>query len=91
VTTLTQGVWSRSAGGVNPRNQVRVDGSFVDAGSGETFDCIDPATGTVSVNTVDAYGVPTPFGGVRASGSSLAYSLHAIEHYSPLKTTWNKC
>jgi gamma-glutamyl-gamma-aminobutyraldehyde dehydrogenase len=47
--------------------------------------------GTVSVNTVDAYSVLTPFGGVRASGSSRDHSLHAIEHYSALKTTWIKC
>jgi gamma-glutamyl-gamma-aminobutyraldehyde dehydrogenase len=47
--------------------------------------------GTVSVNTVDAYSVLTPFGGVRASGSGHDHSLHAIEHYTALKTTWIKC
>jgi gamma-glutamyl-gamma-aminobutyraldehyde dehydrogenase len=46
--------------------------------------------GTVSVNTVDAYSVLTPFGGVGDSGSSRDHSLHAIEHYTSLKTTWIK-
>jgi len=46
--------------------------------------------GTVSVNTVDAYSVLTPFGGVGDSGSSRDHSLHAVEHYSSLKTTWIK-
>jgi 4-(gamma-glutamylamino)butanal dehydrogenase len=46
--------------------------------------------GTVSVNTVDAYSVLTPFGGVGQSGNSRDQSLHALDDYSWLKTTWIK-
>lgn len=44
--------------------------------------------GTVSVNTVDALGVTTPFGGFKQSGFGRDLSLHALETYSALKTTW---
>lgn len=44
--------------------------------------------GTVSVNTVDALGPTTPFGGFKGSGFGRDLSLHAFENYSDLKTTW---
>ena len=44
--------------------------------------------GTVSVNTVDALDVTTPFGGVKASGFGRDLSLHALDNYTALKTTW---
>lgn len=44
--------------------------------------------GTVSVNTVDALGVTTPFGGFKQSGFGRDLSLHALDTYSALKTTW---
>lgn len=44
--------------------------------------------GTVSVNTVDALGPTTPFGGFRQSGFGKDLSAHAIENYTELKTTW---
>jgi gamma-glutamyl-gamma-aminobutyraldehyde dehydrogenase len=44
--------------------------------------------GTVSVNTVDALDVTTPFGGVKASGFGRDLSLHAFDNYTALKTTW---
>lgn len=44
--------------------------------------------GTVSVNTVDALGVTTPFGGFKRSGFGRDLSLHALENYSGRKTTW---
>ncbi|GGA66975.1 aldehyde dehydrogenase [Pseudoclavibacter endophyticus] len=44
--------------------------------------------GTVSVNTVDALGVTTPFGGFRESGFGRDLSAHAIDNYVGLKTTW---
>ncbi|MBB2957544.1 aldehyde dehydrogenase family protein [Pseudoclavibacter helvolus] len=44
--------------------------------------------GTVSVNTVDALDVTTPFGGVKQSGSGRDLSLHAFDNYTSLKTTW---
>jgi gamma-glutamyl-gamma-aminobutyraldehyde dehydrogenase len=44
--------------------------------------------GTVSINTVDAVNVVTPFGGVKQSGTGRDLSLHALEKYTALKTTW---
>lgn len=44
--------------------------------------------GTVWVNTYDAGDLSTPFGGVRASGHGRDRSLHALEGYTSLKTTW---
>ncbi|MDQ0575208.1 aldehyde dehydrogenase [Agromyces albus] len=44
--------------------------------------------GTVSVNTVDALDVVTPFGGAKQSGFGRDLSLHAFDNYTALKTTW---
>ncbi|OAJ53446.1 aldehyde dehydrogenase [Paraburkholderia ginsengiterrae] len=44
--------------------------------------------GTVSVNTVDALSAQTPFGGFRQSGFGRDLSLHALDKYTGLKTTW---
>lgn len=44
--------------------------------------------GTVSVNTVDALGLTTPFGGFKQSGFGRDLSLHALDNYSAVKTTW---
>jgi gamma-glutamyl-gamma-aminobutyraldehyde dehydrogenase len=44
--------------------------------------------GTVSVNTVDALSAQTPFGGVKQSGFGRDLSLHALDKYTALKTTW---
>lgn len=44
--------------------------------------------GTVSVNTVDALGNSTPFGGFRQSGFGRDLSLHAFDNYTGPKTTW---
>ncbi len=44
--------------------------------------------GTVSVNTVDALGVTTPFGGFKQSGFGRDLSVHALDNYTGLKTTW---
>lgn len=46
--------------------------------------------GTVSVNTVDALSPRTPFGGNKQSGFGRDLSLHALEKFSSLKTTWIK-
>ncbi len=46
--------------------------------------------GTVSVNTVDALSPQTPFGGNKQSGFGRDLSLHALDKYSALKTTWIK-
>ncbi|MGG2399472.1 aldehyde dehydrogenase [Pseudomonas sp. SH1-B] len=44
--------------------------------------------GTVSVNTVDALDVTTPFGGGKQSGFGRDLSLHSFDKYTQLKTTW---
>jgi gamma-glutamyl-gamma-aminobutyraldehyde dehydrogenase len=46
--------------------------------------------GTVSVNTVDALSVMTPFGGMKQSGFGRDLSLHSFDKYTALKTTWIK-
>ncbi|CAN5802231.1 aldehyde dehydrogenase family protein [soil metagenome] len=44
--------------------------------------------GTVWVNTFDASDVMTPFGGFKDTGAGRDKSLHALDAYSALKTTW---
>jgi acyl-CoA reductase-like NAD-dependent aldehyde dehydrogenase len=44
--------------------------------------------GVVWVNTFDAGDVMTPFGGFKASGYGRDRSIHALDAYSALKTTW---
>jgi 4-guanidinobutyraldehyde dehydrogenase / NAD-dependent aldehyde dehydrogenase len=44
--------------------------------------------GTVWVNTYDAADIVTPFGGFGQSGLSSDRSLHALDEYTQLKTTW---
>ncbi|WP_031464275.1 aldehyde dehydrogenase [Sciscionella sediminilitoris] len=46
--------------------------------------------GTVSLNTVDALNPITPFGGVKQSGFGRDLSLHSLDKYTALKTTWLK-
>jgi acyl-CoA reductase-like NAD-dependent aldehyde dehydrogenase len=44
--------------------------------------------GMVWVNTFDASDVTVPFGGFKQSGSGRDKSLHALDGYTQLKTTW---
>lgn len=44
--------------------------------------------GTVWVNTFDRGSITTPFGGFKQSGNGRDRSLHSIEGYTNLKTTW---
>lgn len=44
--------------------------------------------GTVSINTVDAIDFSTPFGGYKQSGFGRDLSLHALDKFTQLKTTW---
>jgi len=44
--------------------------------------------GTVWVNTFDASSMATPFGGMKDSGHGRDRSLHALDAYTQLKTTW---
>ncbi len=46
--------------------------------------------GTVSVNTMDALDMSTPFGGYKQSGFGRDLSLHALDKFTQLKTTWIK-
>lgn len=46
--------------------------------------------GTVSVNTMDALDFSTPFGGYKQSGFGRDLSLHALDKFTQLKTTWVK-
>ena len=48
----------------------------------------DIRAGTVWVNTFDVSDIITPFGGIKQSGSGRDRSLHALDSYSFLKTTW---
>jgi acyl-CoA reductase-like NAD-dependent aldehyde dehydrogenase len=45
-------------------------------------------TGTVWVNTFDKGSITTPFGGFKQSGTGRDRSMHSIEGYTNLKTTW---
>ncbi|NMM29374.1 MAG: aldehyde dehydrogenase [Glaciimonas sp.] len=44
--------------------------------------------GTVHVNCYDEDDITVPFGGVKQSGNGRDKSLHALEKYTELKTTW---
>lgn len=44
--------------------------------------------GTVSINTMDALDLSTPFGGFKQTGFGRDLSLHAFDKYTGLKTTW---
>ncbi|WP_294639249.1 aldehyde dehydrogenase [uncultured Aquabacterium sp.] len=44
--------------------------------------------GTVHVNQYDDDDITVPFGGVKQSGNGRDKSLHALEKYTELKTTW---
>jgi gamma-glutamyl-gamma-aminobutyraldehyde dehydrogenase len=44
--------------------------------------------GTVHVNQYDEDDITVPFGGYRQSGNGRDKSLHALEKYTELKTTW---
>lgn len=44
--------------------------------------------GTVHVNSYDEDDITVPFGGIKQSGNGRDKSLHALEKYTELKTTW---
>jgi acyl-CoA reductase-like NAD-dependent aldehyde dehydrogenase len=44
--------------------------------------------GTVWVNSFDRSSMATPFGGMKESGHGRDRSLHALDAYAQLKTTW---
>jgi acyl-CoA reductase-like NAD-dependent aldehyde dehydrogenase len=44
--------------------------------------------GTVHINSYDEDDITVPFGGFKQSGNGRDKSLHALEKYTELKTTW---
>ncbi len=62
--------------GLTIRSQAFVDGAYVDAASGETFDCVNPSTGRViaSVAACDAEDVDRAVRGARAAFESGVWS-----------------
>jgi aldehyde dehydrogenase (NAD+) len=44
--------------------------------------------GTVWINTYNAYDTAAPFGGYKQSGFGREMSLHALDHYTQVKTVW---
>ncbi len=44
--------------------------------------------GTVWINTYNIYDTAAPFGGYKQSGFGREMSMHALEHYTQVKTVW---
>jgi acyl-CoA reductase-like NAD-dependent aldehyde dehydrogenase len=44
--------------------------------------------GTVWINTYNAYDTAAPFGGYKQSGFGREMSMHALEHYTQVKSVW---
>jgi acyl-CoA reductase-like NAD-dependent aldehyde dehydrogenase len=44
--------------------------------------------GTVWINTYNVYDTATPFGGYKQSGFGREMSIHALEHYTQIKSVW---
>jgi acyl-CoA reductase-like NAD-dependent aldehyde dehydrogenase len=44
--------------------------------------------GTVWINTYNVYDTAAPFGGYKQSGFGREMSLHALEHYTQVKSVW---
>ena len=44
--------------------------------------------GTVWINTYNVYDTASPFGGYKQSGFGREMSMHAIEHYTQVKSVW---
>jgi len=44
--------------------------------------------GTVWINTYNIYDTAAPFGGYKASGFGREMSVHALEHYTQVKSVW---
>jgi 4-guanidinobutyraldehyde dehydrogenase / NAD-dependent aldehyde dehydrogenase len=65
--------------GLSIRSQAFVDGAYVDAASGETFDCVNPATGRAiaSVAACDAADIDRAVRGARAAFESGVWSRTA--------------
>jgi 4-guanidinobutyraldehyde dehydrogenase/NAD-dependent aldehyde dehydrogenase len=49
--------WHELAASLRPRTQAFIDGSYRDAATGETFDCVDPASGKVIAKVASCAGI----------------------------------
>ena len=78
MTTISEGPRSvaDAVSGLDIRAQAFVDGSYVDAVSGETFDCVSPIDGAVvaKVAACDTADVDRAVAGARAAFESGAWS-----------------
>ena len=78
MTTITEGPRSvaDAIAGLDIRSRAFIDGTYVDAASGETFDCVSPISGEVvaSVAAGDAADVDRAVAGARAAFESGAWS-----------------
>ncbi len=78
MTTISEGPRSVAdvVSGLDIRRQAFVDGSYVDAASGETFDCVSPIDGAVvaKVAACDAADVDRAVAGARAAFESGVWS-----------------
>ena len=74
--TLTHAEWTAKAKALTFRNQAYIDGKFVDAISGATFDTINPATGEVltAVAACDAADVDAAVAAARRAFESGVWS-----------------
>ncbi len=71
--------WHARAATLEPRTRAFIDGRFVDARSGETFDCINPATGRslAAVASCDAADVDAAVASARRAFDSGSWSGRA--------------
>jgi acyl-CoA reductase-like NAD-dependent aldehyde dehydrogenase len=78
MTTISEGPRSvtDAVAGLDIRSQAFVDGAYVDAVSGETFDCVSPITGEVvaQVAAADSADVDRAVAGARSAFESGAWS-----------------
>ena len=78
MTTISEGPRSvtDAVAGLDIRSQAFIDGAYVDAVSGETFDCVSPITGEVvaQVAAADSADVDRAVSGARAAFESGAWS-----------------
>ncbi len=44
--------------------------------------------GTVRINTCNVYDTAAPFGGCKQSGFGRELGVHALQHYTEIKSVW---
>src|SRR5947209_4692583 len=71
VSMMTREDWKVQAAAMEPPTQAFIDGRFVDAIDGETYPCINPATGTVIAHVASC--------GPRDVGAAVAAARRSFE------------